>query len=385
MFSVLSSFVQAHPLALALLLVLSYLTSPVELVKIAPILLIKLPFSILRSSLCFLAPSIFERDVRDDVVFVTGAASGLGKLIAHSFASLGAAVVMIDKDEDALRAAQTEIRANLNACDKWRTVPYAFTADLCDREATYSVMKQAAAKAGPCTILINNAGIVTGKKLLDSSDDDIERSMRVNALAHFWTVRAVLPAMIESEQPGHIVTIASSAGLLGIPGLADYCASKFAAVGLDESIRFELRKLGTRHVRTTCVCPFFIDTGMFSGAACKFPRLTPFLTPEYAVHRIVRAIRCGQPTLFMPLSVHLIPLIKAILPHDILADLAMWFGVLDTMDDFRGRAAAGSSTQATSRKAENHDGRQQAKTPRSHRSPARGTRSRAPPPARAPR
>lgn len=68
---------------------------------------------------------------------------------------------------------------------------------------------------------------------------------------------------------GHVVTIASSAGLIGVNGLADYCASKFAAVGFDESLRFELEVMGKDGVHTTVVCPYYINTGMFEGVKTR--------------------------------------------------------------------------------------------------------------------
>ena len=92
---------------------------------------------------------------------------------------------------------------------------------------------------GHVSILVNNDGIVSGTALLDTPDSKIIRTFDVNILAHFWTLKAFLPAMI-SRQDGHIVNVASLAGHSGINKLVDYCASKFAAVGLDESLRVEL-------------------------------------------------------------------------------------------------------------------------------------------------
>lgn len=100
--------------------------------------------------------------------------------------------------------------------------------------------------------------------------------MNINTTAHFWTVREFLPEMIKKNH-GHVVTIASIAGWIGVRGLADYCASKFGAVGFDESLRFELRALKS-NVKTTCICPYFINTGMFDGVKSKFPLLFPILT-----------------------------------------------------------------------------------------------------------
>jgi short-subunit dehydrogenase len=82
------------------------------------------------------------------------------------------------------------------------------------------------------------------------------------------TAKAFLPDMM-SRNHGHLVTIASAAGLFGVNGLADYCASKFGAVGFDESIREELFNLGKDGVHTTVVCPSFINTGMFDGVKMR--------------------------------------------------------------------------------------------------------------------
>ena len=95
--------------------------------------------------------------------------------------------------------------------------------------------------------------------------------------------------MIKNKK-GHIVTIASMAGLTGVPGLSDYCASKYGAVAIDESVRLELKKRGLYgYIKTTCVCPFFIDTGMFEGAKSAFPMY--ILSPDEVVTRIMLAIR----------------------------------------------------------------------------------------------
>lgn len=84
-------------------------------------------------------------------------------------------------------------------------------------------------------------------------------------MAHFWTIKAFLPRMIDMGK-GHIVTVASIAGMMGTSRLSDYCSSKFANVGMDESLRHELQVLGHGDkIKTTVVCPYYIDTGMFSG------------------------------------------------------------------------------------------------------------------------
>jgi len=82
------------------------------------------------------------------------------------------------------------------------------------------------------------------------------------------TIKAFLPSMMSRNQ-GHVVTIASAAGYFGVSGAVDYCTSKFAAVGLDESVRAELWAKNKTGVRTTVVCPYLINTGMFEGCTTR--------------------------------------------------------------------------------------------------------------------
>ena len=82
------------------------------------------------------------------------------------------------------------------------------------------------------------------------------------------TIKAFVPAMIKNNH-GHVITVASGAGLFGVAGLVDYCASKFGAVGIHESLTSELSIMGKDGVHTTVVCPFFIDTGMFDGVKSR--------------------------------------------------------------------------------------------------------------------
>jgi all-trans-retinol dehydrogenase (NAD+) len=143
--------------------------------------------------------------------------------------------------------------------------------DVSKKESISEVAEKARAAFGPVTILINNAGIVSGKTTLELSETMIRRTMDVNTISHLYSIKEFLPDMIANKK-GHIVSIASLAGLWGIPGLGDYCASKFGAVAIDEALRLELKKNGHyKYVKTTCICPYFIDTGMFKGTQNMFP------------------------------------------------------------------------------------------------------------------
>jgi all-trans-retinol dehydrogenase (NAD+) len=142
------------------------------------------------------------------------------------------------------------------------------------------------------------------------------------------------------------VTIASAAGIVGTSRLVDYCASKHAAVGFDESLRLELRRLGSP-VKTTVVCPFYISTGMFAGVKTRFPLLLPILTPEYAVERIVDAIRRDRPRLVMPRFVYSTWLAR-LLPVAAFDAIMELLGVNRSMDEFVGRASAAPETHRRS-------------------------------------
>lgn len=145
-----------------------------------------------------------------------------------------------------------------------------FNCDVSSKESVDNAGKIARQAFGPVTVLINNAGIVSGKTILENSDFMMKKTIEVNTLAHLYTIREFLPDMLKIKK-GHIVTIASVAGTVGTPGLADYCASKFGAFAIDECLRLELKKNNQNYVKTTCICPFFINTGMFDGVKSYFP------------------------------------------------------------------------------------------------------------------
>lgn len=258
---------------------------------------------------------------------VTGAASGLGLLMARKLAAGGAHVIMWDLNPTALESARRDLEAAGRSVES----------DVCNvasREAIDAAAARTLAK-GPVDILINNAGVVTGKALLDATPEEIERTFDVNVLALFWTTRAFLPAML-ARNSGHVVTIASAAGIVGISKMTDYCASKHAAVGFDESLRLELRRQGSR-VMTTVVCPFYVNTGMFAGVRTRFPAILPILDPEHVTDRIVDAIRRDRRRLVLP-SVVRTTWLGRILPTQAFDAIMEFLGVNHSMDQFTGRA-----------------------------------------------
>jgi all-trans-retinol dehydrogenase (NAD+) len=266
-------------------------------------------------------------DIRGSRALVTGAASGIGRMLAVELGTAGACLVLWDIDAAGLREVEAELRAQGCEADS-------HVCDLTRREDIEAVAARTLAGGGPVDILVNNAGIVSGKNLLEISPAEIERTFQVNTLALFWTAKAFLPGMLERDR-GHIVTIASAAGLAGTSKLTDYCASKFAAVGFDESLRVELKRQNSKVV-TTVVCPFYTNTGMFDGVRTRFPWLLPILEPEYVVRRTIRAIRKDRRRLVMPRFVYS-GWPTRLLPVAWFDALMAFFGVSHSMDEFRGR------------------------------------------------
>lgn len=257
-------------------------------------------------------------------VLVTGGASGIGRKLALDAATRGAQVIIWDLDADGAGAVCAEIK-RIGGRATWAAV------DITDADQVHS----AAAEAGELDVLINNAGIVTGTRLLEGTEAGIRRTFAVNTLSLYWVTRAFLGGMI-GRRRGTVVTVASAAGLLGVARQTDYSASKWAAVGFDESLRAELRTDG-HAVRTLVVCPYYVDTGMFDGATSRFQALMPTLRTADVARATLDAIESGQRRLFLPAAGRLIPMLR-VLPtraFDFLVDV---LGISTSMSGFTGRS-----------------------------------------------
>ncbi|KAI1889113.1 hypothetical protein AGOR_G00175730 [Albula goreensis] len=271
-----------------------------------------------------------RKSVSGETVLITGAGSGIGRLMALEFATKNVTLVLWDISQEGNKETAHLVK------EKGASSVHTYICDCSKKPEVYRVADQVKREVGDVTILINNAGIVTGKKFMDAPDSLVEKTMEVNALAHFWTYKAFLPAMMASNH-GHLVSIASSAGLIGVNGLADYCASKFAAVGFAESVALELLAKGKDGIKTTIVCPFFINTGMFDGCNSKWPRLIPILDPTYVAKKVVDAILTDQVYLLLPKSLYFMMALKNIVPTKLGLVLGEYFGAFNFMDSFKGR------------------------------------------------
>jgi len=237
---------------------------------------------------------------------VTGASSGIGRLLALRLARAGADVVMVARREAELQAVAAEIealgrRALVLPCDVGERAQVSAAAAAIERDF------------GGIDILVNNAGYGRHCRFLDWDVDDIERMLRTNFLGTVYWTKALLPAMV-AQRRGWIVVMASVAGKLGVPDESIYSASKFAQVGLAEALSMEVEDAGV-HVLT--VCPGAIDTPFFDAEAlARMPAVAKklMIQPEPLIEAILLALARGRHEITVPRLIRLGYLVRALAP-----------------------------------------------------------------------
>lgn len=239
-------------------------------------------------------------------VVVTGASSGIGRLLALRFARGGGRVALVARRRDALEALAAEIAA-------FGSEPLVLPCDVADREQVFAAAAHALQRFGSVDLLVNNAGYGHHRRFVEWPLDDMERMMRVNYFGTLYWTKALLPQMLERRR-GWLVFIASVAGKLGVPDESAYAASKFAMVGLAEALSFEVEDAGV-HVLT--VCPGAIHTDFFDQEALE--RMPPIarrmmVEPEGLVDAIVKALATGKRELTYPRAIAAGYVVRAIAP-----------------------------------------------------------------------
>jgi all-trans-retinol dehydrogenase (NAD+) len=220
-------------------------------------------------------------------VLITGAARGMGRLEALAFAREGAKLIITDVDAGTLDETVGELRAAGHSVRS-------YVVDVSDRTACFELSEKVAAEAGTPDVLVNNAGIVVCDEVLNMSERDFRRMMDVNYFGMIWMMQAFVPAMV-ARGSGHVVNMCSSAGKMGVPRLGGYCATKFAAIGITDTIRPELKKTG---VKFTIVNPGYVNTGMFGDA--KVPFITRWQEPGAVADAIAEAVKHNHGEICVP-------------------------------------------------------------------------------------
>ena len=191
------------------------------------------------------------QNLKEKNALITGAGKGIGKAVALALAAEGVNVALLARTKTDLEQVAKEI-------EPYGVKTVIITADIADIESVNQSVNTVLGEFKTIDILINNAGIGKFGKFLDLAPEDFENIIKVNLFGIYYTTRAVLPGMIE-QQGGDIINISSTAGLKGAAITSAYSASKFAVMGLTESLMQEVRK---HNIRVTALTPSTVATDM---------------------------------------------------------------------------------------------------------------------------
>ncbi len=231
-------------------------------------------------------------DFKNKTVLITGASSGIGRAAAIEFGKLGANVVLVARTEERLKQVENRLKEFNNI------TAVACSCDVSNREDVAEMSKAVFEKFSSVDILVNNAGFAIYDSVAELSIDDIESQMGTNYFGTIYCIKAFLPSMLEKKS-GHIVNVASLAASFGLPGIASYCASKFAVLGFSEGLKHELKDTG---VGITVVSPIMVRTEFFDHPSFEMmPKYSPAsLDPKTVAKAILRASNSSRLEIAVP-------------------------------------------------------------------------------------
>ena len=264
--------------------------------------------------------------IQGNTVLITGGCSGIGKIMGRMCLEKGACKLVIwDINEKAIEATVKELSALGSV--------YGHKADISSPDSVDKAYEDTKDACGDVDILINCAGIVTNNRTFaEQTDLDIIRTIDINTKgAMFVTLRYIKD--MKERGYGHICNITSSAGMLALPKMALYAASKWGAIGWSDSVRIELQREKSP-IHVTTIAPYFIDTGMFAGIRSFFK----IQKPETVARKALRAIELNRGYKGIPFTQHFIRLMQGIFPvrlfDFVFGDIC---GLYRVMDHFTGR------------------------------------------------
>ena len=195
-------------------------------------------------------------DFSGKVAFVTGGASGIGFAMARRFAQEGMKVAVADIEIGSLEKAEQELRSA-------GAEVLATTCDVADRTSYETAAERALEAFGKIHVLCNNAGVSPLGPLESSTEHDWKWTVGVNLMGVVHGIQLLVPKIKEHGEGGHVVNTSSIAGLMALPSLGIYTATKYAVVGISETLRAELAEHG---IGVSVVCPSFVKTQLHSSA-----------------------------------------------------------------------------------------------------------------------
>jgi len=254
------------------------------------------------------------RSLNGQVVAITGGARGIGRATAAALIAQGARVGIGDIDAALVEQTASELGAG--------TV--GLPLDVTDRESFAAFLDEVERQLGPLDVLVNNAGITPIGPFIDESDAAAARLIDINITGVILGSKLAVQRFTPRGR-GHIVQLASIAGKGGFPGVATYCATKHAVVGLTESLRSELRGTG---IEVHQVLPIGVNTELYSGVSAARGLKTP--EPEDVANTIVELLQTGKFELFVPRSVGTLIRLQGLIPRR-LADAIVRFTKADQL------------------------------------------------------
>ena len=194
------------------------------------------------------------------VAVVTGASTGIGRAAAELLASRGARVVVFGRSEDRLRDLASRHEGRM----------LAVSGDVADADAIERLFDQCEKRFGDCDLLVNNAGMIDPKLMVDTAPEEWDRMFAVNVRGVYLASRRALRPMM-ARRGGVIINLASISGVIGpekFPRFVSYNASKAAVIALTEALAVEVKGYG---IRVNCVSPGSVDTKMWDQASGGAP------------------------------------------------------------------------------------------------------------------
>jgi len=251
-------------------------------------------------------------------VFVTGAASGIGRALALALADEGAVLHLVDLDEPGLRTTAADVAA------RGGTTGLVEPVDVSDHDAVRDLCARLTADHGAMDVVMNIAGIAVWGSVRGLEHEHWRRVVDVNLMGPIHVIEELVPAMVEAGRGGHLVNCSSAAGIIGMPWHAAYSASKFGLRGVSEVLRFDLARHG---IKVSLVCPGGVDTALTETVRIagvdtttpSFDRLRAHfrrraVTPEQAAGAVLEGVRRGRYWVYTSADVRAVHLLQRVFP-----------------------------------------------------------------------